>query len=215
MTVMLLGKKIGMTRLYNDKGVIEPVTVIQAGPCTITQVKSEEIDGYTAVQLGFDDTKKSRRKKPQIGHAKKANATVKRFVREVRTDGQPEQEPGAELTVKIFEGVNYVDVIGTTKGKGFAGVMKRHGFKGMPASHGTERKHRHPGGIGSNSGSAGTGRGIRKGKKMAGHMGCTRKTTRNHRIVEIDEENNLIMVKGSVAGTRNGYLMIQTSKTKQ
>ncbi len=215
MTVMLLGKKIGMTRLYNDKGVIEPVTVIQAGPCIITQVKSQEIDGYTAIQLGFEDTKKSRCKKPQIGHAKKANTTAKRFVREVRTDGQPEQEPGAELTVKVFEGISYVDVIGTTKGKGFAGVMKRHGFKGMPASHGTERKHRHPGGIGSNSGSAGTGRGIRKGKKMAGHMGCTRKTTRNHRIVEIDEENNLIMVRGSVAGTRNGYLMIQTSKTKQ
>ena len=215
MTAMLLGKKIGMSRIYDEKGTIEPVTVIQAGPCRVMQVKTDETDGYVALQLGFEDARKSRRKKPLIGHAQKANTTVKRFVREVRLDEPAEQQPGDELTVKVFEGVNYVDVIGTTKGKGFAGVVKRFGFKGMPASHGTERKHRHPGGIGSNSGSAGTGRGIRKGKKMAGHMGHIRQTSRNLRIISIDEENNLLIVRGSVPGPSKAYLMIRQSKTKK
>jgi len=214
MSVMLLGKKVGMTRIYNDSGVIEPVTVIQVGPCTVMQVKNQETDGYDALQLGFEEVKKSRQKSPAIGHAKKAGTTVKKYVRELRLDGPAEQEPGAELTVQVFEGIKYVDVTGTTKGKGFAGVMKRHGFKGMSASHGTERKHRHPGGIGSNSGSAGTGRGIRKGKKMAGHLGHVKHTTKNHRVVDIDVENNLLLVRGSVSGPNNGYLVVRKAKTK-
>ncbi|MBN1763814.1 MAG: 50S ribosomal protein L3 [Sedimentisphaerales bacterium] len=203
-----------MTRLYNEQGKIEPVTVVLAGPCTIMQIKTMDTDGYMALQLGYEDLKKSRCKKPQTGHAEKSGASVKRFVREVRLDEESQQQPGEEVTVEIFEGINYVDVTGTTKGKGYAGVMKRFGFKGMSASHGTERKHRHPGGIGSNSGSAGTGRGIRKGKKMAGHMGHANHTTRNHKIVAVDKENNLLMLRGAVAGPRNGYLVIRNSKTK-
>ncbi len=213
--MMLLGKKIGMTRLYNDDGRIEPVTIIQAGPCTVMQVKNEETDGYHALQIGFEDVKPQLRKKPQIGHAKKVDATVKRHVKELRLSEPSVTEAGAELTVKVFEESRYVDITGVTKGKGFAGVMKRHGFKGMSASHGTERKHRHPGGIGSNSGSAGMSRGIRKGKKMGGHMGHERCTSRNHKVIRLDEENNLIIVKGPVPGPRNGLVMVRTSKTKQ
>jgi len=213
--MMLLGKKIGMTRMYDKNGVIEPVTVIQAGPCTVMQVKTEKTDGYWAVQLGFGAKKRSQCKKPQAGHAKKSNSAVKCFVRELRLEEPPQQQPGEEITVKQFQEIKYVDVTGSTKGKGYAGVMKRHGFKGMPASHGTERKHRHPGGIGANSGSAGTGRGIRKGKKMAGHMGHVRCTTKNQHIVNIDEKNNLLMVRGPVPGPRNGYLIIKKSKTVQ
>jgi len=212
MATALLGKKLGMTRIFDDKGVITPVTVIQAGPCAVMQVKTKESDGYNALQLGFGEVKPSRRKKPAVGHAKKANETVKAFVREVRLLDTPENEVGDTLTVEVFQEVKYVDVVGTTKGKGFAGGMKRYGFKGQPASHGTERKHRAPGSISVISGA--TGRSIKKGKKMAGHMGCTRKTTRNHKVVAVDTENNLLLIKGSVAGAGNGYVMMSKAKTK-
>jgi len=211
---MLLGKKIGMTRIYDDNGVVVPVTVIQAGPCRVLQVKTEEIDGYCALQIGFDEVKRNRQKEPSIGHAKKANVSPKRYINEFRLDDPGEYKAGDELNVGIFEEIKYVDVAGTTKGKGFAGVVKRHGFKGMEASHGCERKHRHPGGIGSNSGSAGTGRGIRLGKKMGGHMGDVRRTSRNHQIIGIDKENNLLLVKGSIAGSRNGVVIVKKAKTK-
>ncbi len=209
---MLLGKKVGMTKMYDEEGVSIPVTLIQAGPCPVMQVKTVETDGYYAVQMGFDDVKESRRKKPEVGHAAKANTTPKYFVKEDRLDAESEYEVGQELTVSIFEDIKYVDVVGTSKGKGFAGVMKRHNFKGMDATHGCERKHRHPGGIGSNSGSAGMSRGIRKGKKMAGHMGAERCTTKNLKIMGIDAENNLIIVKGAVVGANNGYVMIKKAK---
>ena len=212
--MMLLGKKIGMTQVYDDNDVIVPVTVIEAGPCTVMQVKTQQTDGYCAVQLGYDDVKAARQKKPQIGHAKKSGATDKRFVREFRIDQEPEQQVGDEISVTAFQDIKFVDVAGTTKGKGFAGVVKRHGFKGLEASHGVERKHRSAGGIGSNSGSAGTGRGIRKGKKMAGHMGHVRCTSRNLRLMGIDPENNLLLVKGSIPGPRNGYLIIAQAKAK-
>lgn len=215
MTTMLLGKKVGMTQVYDDNGVIIPVTVIQAGPCKVTQVRTQEVDGYMALQLGMEEVKPSRRKKPAIGHAKKANSVPLRFLREIRLDGPSDIELGAELTVELFQDIKYVDISGTSKGRGFAGVMKRHGFKGMDASHGCERKHRHPGGIGSNSGSAGTGRGIRLGKKMSGHMGNVRRTTKNHRVIGVDVENNLIIVKGPVAGSRNGLLEVRKAKTKR
>ena len=211
---LLLGKKLGMTRIYDDDGVVVPVTVLQMGPCVVMQVKSVQSDGYDAVQLGFDDVKKSRVKKPAAGHAKKAGTQPKRFVREERLSEPAQLSSGDELTVNVFKDIKYVDVTGTTKGKGYAGVMKRHGFKGMSASHGTERKHRHPGGIGSNSGGGGTGRSIRLGKKMAGHMGLVRSTSRNHQVVGIDEENNLLLVKGPVAGPGNGYVMVYKSRTK-
>ena len=211
---MLLGKKVGMTRMYDEGGKSTPVTLIQAGPCSVMQIKTEETDGYNAVQIGYDDVKDSRRKKPAVGHAAKADTAPKYFVREDRLESAAEVELGQELTVDIFEEITYVDVIGTSKGKGTAGVMKRHNFKGMDATHGCERKHRHPGGIGSNSGSAGTGRGIRKGKKMAGHMGSERCTTKNVKVMSIDKENNLIVVKGQIAGPNNGYVVVKKAKCK-
>ncbi len=213
MATALLGKKLGMTRIYDDQGVITPVTVIQAGPCTVMQVKTQESDGYNALQLGFGDVKASRQKKPAIGHAKKAKTKPKAFVREIRLIEAPEEEVGDTLTVEVFEQVKYVDVIGTTKGRGFAGGVKRHGFKGQPASHGVERKHRSPGSISVAPGA--TGRSIKKGKRMSGHMGCARKTTRNHKVVAVDAENNLLLVKGSIAGAGDGYVMLSKAKTKE
>lgn len=210
---MLLGKKIGMTQIYGDNGDAVPVTVIQAGPCTILQVKTKETDGYCGLQMGYDDIKPSRRKKPQIGHTKKAGSVPMRFVREWRLADEVDKAVGDKLTVELFDEVKYVDVIGTTKGKGFAGVVKRHGFKGQLASHGVERKHRSPGSISVAPGAC--GRSIKKGKRMAGHMGNVRCTTRNHPLVGIDKENNLLLVKGSIPGPCNGYVMVSQSKTKQ
>ena len=148
--VMLLGKKVGMTQVYDQVGKLLPVTVIQAGPCIVMQVKTVDTDGYNAVQLGYDDVKPSRRNNPQIGHTRKANTVPKKFVREMRlpNDVEPEYKVGDSLTVSVFAESSYVDVVGISKGKGFAGVMKRHGFHGFPSSHGTERKHRAPGSIG-------------------------------------------------------------------
>lgn len=215
MTTALLGKKLGMTRIYDDQGVITPVTVIQAGPCTVMQVKTEESDGYNALQLGFGEVKTSRQKKPDMGHAKSADTKPKAFVREVRLTDTPEHKVGDTLTVELFEQqeVKYVDVVGTTKGRGYAGVMKRHGYKGQPASHGVERKHRSPGSISVAPGAK--GRSVKKGKKMAGHMGCSRKTTRNHQVVVVDAENHLLLVKGSIAGANNSYVMLSKAKTKE
>jgi len=212
MTQALLGKKVGMTRMYDANGVNVPVTVIRTGPCTVMQVKTEQSDGYNALQLGFDDVKRSRRKKPQIGHAKKAKATVKSFVREVRFVSEPDRHVGDELAVDIFQDIKYVDVAGTSKGKGFVGVVKRYGFKGQPASHGCERKHRSPGGIGMSD--RGRSRGVKKGKKMAGHVGHIRCTTKNHKVVAIDQVNHLLIVKGSVAGPATGYVVVSQAKTK-
>lgn len=214
---MLLGKKVGMTRVYDEAGRLIPVTVIEAGPCTITQVKTAETDGYDAIQVGFDEVKTSRQKRPQVGHAEKAGTTPKSFVREWRLSGKPETEyqAGDSLTVSLFAETKYVDVIGTSKGKGFAGVMKRHGFGGFPASHGTERKHRAPGSISSFCSNAGTGGHPKKGKRMAGHMGHCRITTKNHSLVGIDEEKNLLIVKGAVPGPAGGYCIIQTAKRPQ
>jgi len=210
----LLGKKVGMTQVFNESGKLVPVSVIQAGPCVVMQVKSVETDGYNAIQLGFDEVKPVRRKKPQIGHAKKANINPKKFVKEMRLPDNVEQqhEPGESVTVSVFSEDKSVDVAGTSKGKGFAGVMKRHGFGGFPASHGTERKHRAPGSISSFASNAGHGAGPKKGKKMAGHMGNCRVTTKNHDLVAIDEEKNLLIVKGSVPGPAGGYCIIRSAK---
>lgn len=214
---MLLGRKVGMTRVYDESGSLVPVTVIQAGPCTITQVKTSDGDGYNAVQLGFDDVKPSRRKQPQIGHTRKANANPQRFVKEWRfpDDAEAQYKAGDSITVSVFADTKFVDVVGTSKGKGFAGVMKRHGFGGFPASHGTERKHRAPGSISSYSSNAGTGGGPKKGKRMAGHMGHRRITTKNHSLVAIDEEKNLLVVKGAVPGPAGSYCIIITAKRPQ
>lgn len=211
---MLLGKKVGMTQVYDEAGKLLPVTVIQAGPCVVMQVKTTETDGYNAVQLGFDDVKPSRRKNPQIGHAQKAGTTPKKFVREMRLpeEAEPSYNIGDSITVSVFAENKSVDVVGTSKGKGFAGVMKRHGFAGFPASHGTERKHRAPGSISSFASDAGHGGKPKKGKKMAGHMGNHRVTTKNHRLVAIDEEKNLLVVKGAVPGPAGGYCLVRSAK---
>ncbi|HUW20141.1 MAG TPA: 50S ribosomal protein L3 [Sedimentisphaerales bacterium] len=211
---MLLGKKVGMTQVYDESGRLLPVTVIQAGPCAVLQVKTVESDGYNAVQLGYDEVKPSRRKKPQIGHAKNCQTGPKRFVREMRLPGsaEPEYKAGDLLTVSVFAGNKYVDVVGTSKGKGFAGVMKRYGFHGFPGSHGTERKHRAPGSQASYGTDRGHGGNIKKGKKMAGHMGSERVTTKNHSLVTIDEEKNLLVVKGPVPGPVDGYVIVRSAK---
>jgi large subunit ribosomal protein L3 len=211
---MLLGKKVGMTQVYDESGKLLPVTVIQAGPCVVMQVKTVETDDYNAVQLGFDDVKASRRKNPQVGHAQKADTAPKKFVKEMRLPEETETEykVGDSITVSVFEENKLVDVVGISKGKGFAGVMKRHGFGGFPASHGTERKHRAPGSISSFASDAGHGGKPKRGKKMAGHMGNRRVTTKNHRLVAIDEEKNLLVVKGAVPGPAGGYCLVRSAK---
>jgi large subunit ribosomal protein L3 len=211
--MMLLGRKVGMTQVYDDGGKIVPVTVIQAGPCTIMQIKTEQTDGYKAIQMGFDDVKKSRRKNPQIGHAKKADDVPKRFIREFRLGGQSaDYKQGDKITVQVLAEVKRVDVIGTSKGKGFAGVMKRHGFGGFPASHGTERKHRTGGSIASHATNRGHCGHPKKGKRMGGHMGDVRVTSKNHALVSVDVEKNLLVVKGSVPGPTGGYVIVKQSK---
>jgi len=214
--MMLLGKKIGMTQVYNEAGQMTTVTVLLAGPCTVMQVKSPQKDGYTALQLGFDDKKACRVLKPEEGHAKKANTAAKRFVREWRINGKEEAKynAGDTMDVNLFENVNYVDVAGISKGKGYQGVMKRHHFGGFPASHGTERKHRAGGSIASHATNRGNSGKIKKGKRMSGHMGMDRVTSRNHKLVSIDPENHLLVVKGSVPGPNGGYVEIHTAKTK-
>lgn len=210
---MLLGKKIGMTQMYDEAAQLLPVTVIQAGPCTIMQVKTAKTDGYNAVQMGYDDIKTSRRKNSQIGHAQKANSEPKRFIREMclPDDTEPEYKVGDSLTVSVFEKEKFVDIVGTSKGKGFAGVMKRYDFHGMPESHGTERKHRSAGSIASHATDRGHGGNLHKGKRMAGHLGDHRATEKNHSLVAIDEERNLLMVKGCVPGSSGGYVIVRSS----
>ena len=211
---MLLGKKVGMTQVYDEKERLLPVTVIQAGPCVVMQVKTVETDGYNAVQLGYDDTKASRRTKPAIGHAEKAKTLPKRYIREMRLAGDTKTElnPGDSVTVSVFAETKFVDVIGTSKGKGFTGPMKRWHFGGMPGSHGTERKHRSPGSQAGYGTDRGHGGDIKKGKKMGGHLGAARITVKTHRLVSIDQENNLLVIKGSVPGPAGGYVVVRTSQ---
>jgi len=211
---MLLGKKIGMTQVYDEAGRITTVTVLQAGPCKVMQVKSKGTDGYNAVQLGFEDVKESRRRKPEEGHAKKVNTVSKKFVREWRlADDKPaEVAAGDDITVAAFADIKFVDVSGTSKGKGYAGVMKRHKFGGFPDSHGTERKHRSSGSIGSYASDRGHGGNLKKGKRMAGRMGGTRVTTKNHQLVSIDEAQNLLVIKGAVPGPSGSYVEIRSAR---
>ena len=211
----LLGRKVGMTRVYDQSGTAVPVTVVQAGPCIVTQVKSEDgKDGYNAIQLGFEDVRERRSTKPIVGHCKKTGQTgPKRFFREVRLNEKPTLEAGATVDVDIFEMIKYVDVVGYSKGKGMQGVMKRWNFGGQPGSHGTERKHRSPGGIGGGQGTRGHGRAIRLGKKMAGHLGDERVTAKNLAVVSVDKEKHLILVKGTVPGANGGLVFVRQAKT--
>jgi large subunit ribosomal protein L3 len=209
----ILGRKIGMTRFFRPDGTNIPVTVIQAGPCVVTQVKTSETDGYAAVQIAFDDMKARNSTQAMIGHDAKAGAAPKRAHRELRlaTDADAQAFTlGQEIKVDALGELKFVDIVGTSKGKGFAGVMKRHNFKGMCATHGTERKHRTPGSIGSHGTDRGHGAKIKKGKRMAGRMGDEQVTVRSLDVVKLDPENNILLVKGAVPGANDGLLLIKT-----
>jgi large subunit ribosomal protein L3 len=245
MPVGLLGKKVGMTQVYGENGAIVPVTVIEAGPCAVLQVKSTDRDGYQAVQLGFDDklsdkdkerdpeqrnraratraerghvaTLKSKRQKrlaeAGVESRVKANCEPKRFIREFRLDGEEVGvEVGQVLNASLFDGVPSVDVIGTSKGHGTTGAMKRHNFRGQGNAHGTKKVHRRVGGIGANAMNRGTSGMIKKGKRMAGQCGNARATVRNLKIVRVDAENNMLLVSGAVPGPNGGYVVIRVAK---
>lgn len=211
MIAAILGKKVGMTRIYDQQGRMVPATVIQAGPCPVLQVKTQQVDGYEAVQLGFDDAKPKRTGMGLIGHCAISGATPKRFIREVRLTAATDRQAGHTVNVTEFseQGVDYVDVVGVTKGKGFQGGMKRWGFGGQPASHGTERKHRAPGSIASYGTERGGAGGPKKGKRMAGHMGHTTETSRNHKVLRVIPEHNLLVISGSIPGPNGGYLVVR------
>lgn len=213
MTPALLGKKIGMTRVYDKDGGIVPVTVVQAGPCAVTQVKTVDTDGYNAVQLGFDEVKARFSTFPLIGHCAKAGVSPRKHFQEIRLKDATERKPGDTVDVEVFSEVQYVDVIGTSKGKGYAGVMKRHHFGGQCASHGTERKHRSPGSIASRATWRGQCGKPKKGVRMAGHMGVDQVTTRNHPLVSIDKENNLLLIKGALPGPNGALLFVRKAVT--
>jgi large subunit ribosomal protein L3 len=215
MTPALLGKKVGMTRVYDEKGSVIPVTVVQAGPCAVTQVKTVESDGYNAVQLGFGEVKPKFSTFPLIGHCAKSGVSPRRHFHEIRLKQPTTLAPGATVNVELFSAVKYVDVIGTSKGKGTAGVMKRHHFGGQPASHGTERKHRSPGSIASRATWRGQCGKPKKGVRMAGHMGMDNVTTLHHPLVKIDSANNLLLIKGALPGPNGGLLFIRESYTKR
>jgi large subunit ribosomal protein L3 len=213
MALTLMGKKLGMTRVFQDDGVSVPVTVIELGPCVVTQIRTPDKDGYAAVQIGYGEAKARRSTYQVIAHDAKAGTTPKRVHREfkVTADKLGEFSLGQSLTVDALSGAKYVDVTGQSKGKGFQGVMKRWHFKGMFASHGTERKHRSPGSIGSLGSNRGFGGGLKKGKKMSGHMGDERVTVRSLDVVRIIPEKNIILVKGPIPGANEGLVAVRAS----
>ena len=200
----LLGKKIGMTNVFSSDGKLVPVTVVQAGPCVVTQVKTKETDGYNALQLGFDEKPVEKLNKPMAGHLKKASDKGFRVLREFRTDDLEDVEAGATIGIDVFAIGDKVNISGISKGRGFQGTIKRHGFSRGPETHGS-RNHRKPGSIGN---SAWPGK-VFKGKKLPGHMGTDRKTIKNLTIVDIKHEDNLLLVKGAVPGFKTGVLEVQ------
>ncbi len=201
-----------MSRYFLEDGTNIPVTVVEAGPCVVTQVKTEDTDGYNAVQIGFEDVRPGRATMPIIGHDAKAGTAPKRFHREVRLEEETELEAGQTLDVSVFEEVMFVDVVGTSKGKGFQGGMKRHNFKGLEASHGVKRRHRSPGSINGHATNLGTGPKLKKGKRMAGQMGNKQITCRSLPVINIDSERNLLLVKGAIPGPKNGMILIREAK---
>ena len=203
-----------MTQVYTAQGILVPVTVLQAGPCTVVATRQPERDGYAAAQLGFGSAKTGRLSKPVQGQFKKAGTGAFAVLREFRLAGEEAPAVGAEVRVgDVFKPGEVVHVAGVTKGRGTAGVMKRHGFAGLPASHGVKRHHRAPGSVGSVASNRGSGR-PKKGKRMAGRYGATRTTIRNLRVVRIDPENNLILVRGAVPGPNGRMVMVRPTNKR-
>lgn len=203
----ILGEKLGMTQIFDDQSRVIPVTVIKAGPCKVTQIKTQEKDGYSAIQLAFGAVPERKLTKPQVGHLKKAGVEPSRNLVELRLADVSGFEVGQEIKADIFAKGERADVVGVSKGKGFAGVMKRHNFKGLGASHGTDRKHRSPGAVGA----CATPSRIFRGMKMPGHMGTERVTMLNLEIVEADPQKNLLLLRGAVPGPRGGLVVVRSS----
>ncbi len=201
----ILGKKVGMTQIFDESGEVIPVTIVKAGPCFVTQIKTKDRDGYRAIQVGFEETKQERLTRPEQGHLRKSGVSPLRHLREIRVDDVSPYQEGQRLEVSQFKVGDRVDVVGTSKGRGFAGVVKRHGFRGGPKTHGQSDRLRAPGSIG-----AGTTPGrVFKGMRMPGRMGNQRVTVQNLRVVLVDPERNLLAVRGAVPGARGGMVMIR------
>jgi large subunit ribosomal protein L3 len=235
MPLGLMGLKVGMTQIYDDQNKIAPVTVLQVGPCPVLLIRNQERDGYDAVQLGFLDKKRSRATRAERGHVSdqlaskrraaraaagvavppKANCEPQKHIREFRLDKPSDVSVGTLLkAADVFKDVKAVDVIGTSKGRGTTGVMKRHNFAGLPASHGVKKHHRAPGSVGSHASNRGSGR-PKKGKRMAGRYGAERVTVRNLRVVKIDADNHLVLVEGSVPGPNGGLVLVRPTNKKK
>jgi large subunit ribosomal protein L3 len=209
----ILGKKVGMTQIFDEQGEVVPVTVIEAGPCYVAQIKTVERDGYSAVQLGFGETKPKHLTQPELQHLKKSDLPPLRYLRELRVldDDANDLEEGQKLTADLFEVGEFVDVTGTSKGRGFTGVVKRYGFSGGPKTHGQSDRLRTPGSIGACT----TPGRVFKGKRMPGRMGGQRVTAQGLRVVLVDKERNLLAVRGAVPGAKNSLLMVrQARKTR-
>src|SRR5579871_2952137 len=234
MALGLLGTKVGMTQVYDDAGKLAPVTVLQVGPCPVLQVRDQTRDGYDAVQLGFGDKPRRKATRPERGHVSadleskrrrarsaagvaippKPNCEPQRYIREFRLDQAYDGKVGAVLTAgEVFNGVAAVDVTGTSKGRGTAGAMKRHGFAGLPASHGVKKHHRAPGSVGSHASNRGSGR-PKRGKRMAGRYGAARRTARNLRLVRVDGDRHLLLVQGAVPGFNGSLVMVRPTNKK-
>ena len=203
----VLGTKLGMTQVFDDGGRMVPVTVVAAGPCVVTAVRTPDADGYAAVQLGFGEIDPRKVNRPEAGHFAKAGVTPRRYLVELRTDDATDYTLGQEVTATVFEPGELIDVTATSKGKGFSGVMKRHGFKGLSSSHGTQRKHRSPGSIGA---CATPGR-VFKGVRMAGRMGAERVTVQSLTVHSVDTDRGLLLLKGAVPGATGGLIMVRSA----
>jgi large subunit ribosomal protein L3 len=203
----LLGEKLGMTQVFDENNRIVPVTVVQAGPCVVTQVRAADVDGYAAVQIAYGAIDPRKVTKPRGGHFAKAGVTPRRHLVELRTDDAGDYTLGQEITAELFETGQIVDVVATSKGKGTAGVMKRHGFHGVSASHGSHRNHRKPGSIG---GASTPGR-VFRGIKMAGRMGAARTTTQNLTVHAVDTDRGLLLIKGAIPGPKGGIVLVRTA----
>ncbi|MEO8613147.1 MAG: 50S ribosomal protein L3 [Chloroflexota bacterium] len=208
----IIGKKVGMTQIFDEQGNAVPVTVIQAGPCYVTQVRTADRDGYVGIQLGFGESKPQRLTKGQLGHLQRNNLPALRYLREFRVkDGELDVAEGQQITADVFAKGERVDVIGTSKGRGFAGGIKRHHFRRQPKTHGASDRTRAPGSVGQNTYPGRTF----KGKRMAGHMGSERVTTENLEVVVVDAEKNLLAVRGSVPGQNGGIVLIKPARPRR